>query len=145
MNIEIIQTPLNIQIYGFSGVAMNKDYAGTAFALSGKMWEVVKGNGIKNKGQNIWVYESNERVFAGVELDSEQEEHPLLECKSIVLEKYAYFKHIGSYRLIKQVGQRMIEEIKHQGFETSLPYVEIYGHWNNDESKLETELLMSLK
>jgi hypothetical protein len=39
----------------------------------------------------------------------------------------------------------MTDEIKRRGFETTLPYVEIYGHWNNDESKLETELLMCLK
>ena len=39
----------------------------------------------------------------------------------------------------------MNEEIKSRGLETTLPYVEIYGHWNSDETKLETELLMSLK
>jgi hypothetical protein len=39
----------------------------------------------------------------------------------------------------------MKDEIKIKGFEASLPYVEIYGHWTNDESKLETELLMCLK
>lgn len=144
MEIEIIEKPFNIEIYGFSGTAWNKDYAGTAFKLSGKMWEVVKGNGIKNKGQNIWVYDTNERVFTGIETLEPQEENSPLEHKTISLDKYAYFKHIGSYSLIKQMGQSMIEEIKHKGFETSLPYIEIYGHWNNDESKLETELIMSL-
>jgi len=68
-----------------------------------------------------------------------------LEHKTILLDKYAYFKHIGSYSVIKQVGQNMISEIKQKGYETSLPYIEIYGHWNNDESKLETELIMSLQ
>jgi hypothetical protein len=38
----------------------------------------------------------------------------------------------------------MKDEIKQRGFETALPYIEIYGHWTNDESKLETELLMSV-
>jgi hypothetical protein len=57
MNIEIIDTSFDINIYGFSGIAFNKDYAGTAFKLSGKMWQVIKDAGIKNKGQNIWVYE----------------------------------------------------------------------------------------
>lgn len=145
MNIEIIEKPFNMEIYGFSGTAWNKDYAGTAFKLSGKMWEVVKGNGIKNKGQNIWVYDTNERVFAGVEIDEPQKENSPLEHKTILLNKYAYFKHIGSYSLIKQMGQRMNEEITRKGFETSLPYVEIYGHWNKDESKLETELIMNLR
>jgi len=144
MRIEIIEKPLNLDIYGFSGTARNKDYAGTAFKLSGKMWEIVKGNGIKNKGKNIWVYDTNESVFAGVEIDEPQDGNSLLERKTILLDKYAYFKHIGPYSLIKQMGQSMIEEIKQKGFETSLPYIEIYGHWNSDESKSETELIMSL-
>jgi len=145
MDIEIINKPFNIDIYGFSGTALNKDYAGTAFKLSGKMWQVVKDNGIKNKGKNIWIYDTNESVFAGIEIEEPYKERWALEHKNILLNKYAYFKHIGPYSLIKQVGQRMIEEIKNKGLETKLPYIEIYGHWNNDESKLETELLMSLK
>ena len=39
----------------------------------------------------------------------------------------------------------MIDELKKKGFETDLPYIEIYGHWTNNETELETELLMSLK
>ena len=145
MNVEIIDKPFSIDIYGFSGKAINKDYAGTAFKLSGKMWQIVKENGIKNKGKNIWVYDINESVFAGIEIDEQQKDKATLEHKSILLKKYAFFKHIGPYSLIKQEGQRMNEEIKNKGFETTLPYIEIYGHWNNDESKLETELLMSLQ
>src|SRR6185295_14818625 len=129
MHIEIIDTPFNIDIYGFSGTASNKDYTGTAFKLTGKMWQVIKGNGIKNKGQNIWVYDTNESVFAGVEIVEPQKNNSSLEHKNIMLKKYAYFKHVGSYSLIKQVGQGMIEEIKRKGFETTLPYIEIYGHW----------------
>ena len=145
MNVEIISTPLRLDICGFSGVAINKDYAGTAFKLSGKMWETVKANNLKNKGMNIWVYEPNEMVFAGVELDNIPERDIGLEQKNISLAKYAYKKHFGPYNLIKQVGLNMQNELKNKGFETCLPYIEIYGHWTNDETKLETELLLSLK
>ena len=68
-----------------------------------------------------------------------------LELKSITLLKYAYYRHIGPYSLIKQAGQNMTDELKSKGYETILPYIEIYGHWTNDETKLETELVMSLK
>ena len=144
MQIEIIEKPLTLDLHGFSGNAWNKDYAGMAFKLSGKMWEVVKGGGIKNKGKNIWVYDANESVFAGVELDEPAQDNSLLERKTIVLEKYAYFKHVGPYNLIKHSGLAMIEEIGHQGLKTVLPSIEIYGHWDKDESKLETELIMRL-
>jgi len=145
MHVEIIEKELHLSLHGFSGTAMNKDYSGTALTLMGKMWEAVKSNKLKNKGLNIWVYEPNEKVFAGVELIDIPEPGTGLEQKNIKLTKYAYFKHIGPYSLIKQAGQKMNEELRSRGFETILPYIEIYGHWESDETKLETELLMSLK
>ena len=36
MDVEIINKELSINIYGFSGVALNKDYKGTAFKLMDK-------------------------------------------------------------------------------------------------------------
>ncbi len=144
MNLEIVTEPLRLDIYGFSGIAINKDYTGTAFKLMGKMWQTVKSNNLKNKGLNVWVYEQGEKVFAGVELTAIPEHSIGLEQKNISLTKYAYYKHIGSYNLIKQVGQNMRDELKSKGFETILPYIEIYGHWTEDETKLETELLMNI-
>jgi len=63
---EIVNDPLTLDIYGFSGIAANKDYAGTAFRLMDKMWQIVKSNNLENKGLNIWVYEQDQNVFAGV-------------------------------------------------------------------------------
>jgi effector-binding domain-containing protein len=145
MNIEIINIPLTLDVYGFSGAALNKDYAGTAFQLMDKMWKIVKGTSLKHKGLNIWIYEPDEMVFVGVELEETSPPATGLEQKSITLEKYAYCKHIGPYHLIKQTGQAMRDELKSKGLETTLPYIEIYGHWTNDETKLATELLMCLK
>ncbi|MFT3912161.1 MAG: hypothetical protein QM737_22230 [Ferruginibacter sp.] len=145
MPIEIITESLKLNIYGFPGIASNGDHKGTAFKLMDKMWQVVKSNALSNKGKNIWIYEQANAVFAGVELDSVPGTDIKLEHKSLVLEKYAYYKHIGPYHLIQQVGKFMNDEISKKGFEVALPYVEIYGHWSNDESKLETELIMCLK
>ena len=145
MSLEIINTSLSLNIYGFSGIAVNKDYTGTAFKLMDKMWQIVKSKNIKNKGLNIWVYEEDQRVFAGVELTDILNQDTGLEEKSITLLKYAYYKHIGPYQLIRQAGQKMTGELKEKGYETILPYIEIYGHWTNDETKLETGLLMSIK
>lgn len=145
IDIEIINQTLNLNLHVFSGTALNKDYAGTAFKLMDKMWQTIKSEGLKHKGLNIWVYEPHEKIFAGVELEEIPKHKTGLEQKSIALKKYASFKHIGSYSLTKQVGQNMATELKNKGFETELPYIEIYGHWTNDETKLETELLMCLK
>ena len=142
MNIEIISKPLVIDIYGFSGQANNKNYVAKAFQLSDKMWQIVKKYELKNKGNNIWVYENNDHVFAGVELEVENTVN--LEHKNISLNKYAYYKHIGPYNLISESGKRMKQELQKEGISTCLPYIEIYGHWTKDETKLETELFMCL-
>src|SRR6267378_562924 len=112
MKVEISNKNFTLDIFGFSGIAVNKDYTGTAFKLMDKMWQTVKSKNIKNKGINIWVYEQNEKVFAGVELNDIPEHNTGLEQKNITLTKYAYYKHIGSYNLIKQVGQNVRDELK---------------------------------
>ena len=145
MNIDIITTDLRLTMYGFSGTAVNKDYVGKVFELMDKMWQAVKSNGLENKGKNIWVYEPDDKVFAGVEVDDTPQQDTGMEQKNIHLSKYAYYKHIGPYQLIKQSGENMTSELKNRGFEIISPYIEIYGHWTNDESKLETELIMAIE
>lgn len=109
------------------------------------MWETIKSNNIKNKGKNIWVYDSNKEVFAGVELEATPQASFGLEHKQIILKKYAHFIHIGSYKLLPEVGNSISKALKSLGLEKAFPYIEIYGHWTNDEAKLETELLFNLK
>jgi|SRR5450432_712310 len=145
MKVEIINKIFTLDIYGFTGVAINKDYTRTAFQLMDKMWQTVKAKELKNKGSNIWVYEPNEKIFAGIEFYDLPNQDTGLEHKAINLIKYAYYKHVGPYNLIKQAGRNMRDQLKNKGFESSFPYIEIYGHWTNDETKLETELLMCLK
>ena len=145
MGLKIENQPFYLNIYGFSGTAVNKDYAGTAFKLMDKMWQTVRSNNLKNKGLNIWIYEPGERVFAGVELTENPQSNSGLEQKRINLSKYARYKHVGPYNLIKEAGKNMREELIRKGYETTDPYIEIYGHWKQDETKLETELLMGLK
>jgi len=140
---EIIDKELQFTASGFSGLAGEKDYCETAFTLMDKMWPVVRSEGLKHKGMNIWVFEAGEQVFAGVELENPNTD-TALEQKVISLPKYAYYKHIGPYNLIKQAGDNMRNELHAQGIKTTFPYIEIYGHWTDDESKLETELIMAL-
>ena len=145
MNIEIINKILELEVYGFSSIAINKDYVGTAFQLMDKMWKTVKSNHLEHQGHNIWIYEDNEKVFAGVQLTNIPKSDIDLQQKKVTLTKYAYYKHIGPYNIIKPFGQAMIAKIKNKGFEVTNPYIEIYGHMTMDETKLETELFMSLK
>ena len=82
------------------------------------------------------MYESGDKVFAGVELQEIPENDFGLEKKTIHLNKYARCKHIGAYKLIKNTGEKINLELKNKGYEVLLPYIEIYGHWTPDETKL---------
>ncbi|MDP9081707.1 MAG: GyrI-like domain-containing protein [Bacteroidota bacterium] len=144
MKIEIINTALKLDISGFSGIAADKDYAKTAFSLMDKMWPVIRSKGLKHKGLNIWLYEDHYKVFAGVELEDYSITDTGLERKTILLPKYAYYKHIGPYSQLKQAGNNLQIELRRMGLRPGLPFIEIYGHWTNDETKLETELLMTV-
>jgi hypothetical protein len=95
---------------------------------------VVKGKGLKNEGKNVWVYESDHLVFAGVELIPPISNETGLEVIEISLKKYAYYKHVGPYHLIKQAGQQMNQTLEQMGEKSALPYIEIYGHWTPDEN-----------
>jgi hypothetical protein len=68
----------------------------------------------------------------------------LLIHKTVSLPKYAYYKHIGPYSELKTTYKAAREEFKKAGIQTGLPSIEIYGHWTNDPSKLETEVLWSI-
>jgi len=144
MDIEIKEN-LTLNIHGFGGTVVNKAFVDTAFKLMNKMWEIVKGNKIANKGLNVWVYEGSTKLFAGVELEETPPANTGVEFKNIELAKYAYYKHVGPYQHIGRSGDRVVAELKERGIATTNVYIEIYGHWDNDESKLETELIWEVR
>lgn len=108
-----------------------------------RMWQIVRSNGIKNHGKNVWIYEPGDRIFAGVQLE-EEGEVASLERKKVSLPRYARCTHVGPYKRIPSTGNAMRAEIKGMGLVPGLPYIEIYGHWTSDESTLETELLIAI-
>ena len=144
MEVEIINKELRLHLYGFAGFVSDKDYVSTIFKLTDKMWQVVKAESLKNFGKNIWVYEYDEKVFAGVELQEIPKQESGLELKTIKLNNYGYYKHIGAYTELKEAGEKMKSALKNKGYTVTFPYIEIYGHWTADETKLETELFMNL-
>lgn len=145
MNIQTITNPLNFVVYGLSAKAVNKDYMETAFRFSGKMWETIKQRGWKNQGKNVWMYEADDMVFTGVELDEVPADAAPLECRLVRVSTYAYYKHTGPYQGLKKAGLQMRQEILAAGHKLIAPYIEIYGHWNSDANKLETELIMAIE
>ncbi|MHA4810452.1 GyrI-like domain-containing protein [Flavitalea flava] len=140
-----IKENFNLALYGITGVATNRNWAATGMMLMNKMWQQVKANNLEHKGINIWVYEEGDKMFAGVELMTPPPPGTELELKQVRMTGYVYYKHIGPYNKIAEACSRLQEELRQEGIKTHLPYLEIYGHWTENPSQLETEILWSLK
>lgn len=139
-----IRKDFTISLYGFSGVAEREDWAGTGKSLMDRLWKEVRSRKLPNKGLNVWVYEEGNRLFTGVELTAPPPAGSPLEVKTVSLPRYAYYKHVGPYTEMKSTYEAAREEFRRVGIQARLPYLEIYGHWTEDPTKLETELLWSI-
>jgi len=104
----------------------------------------IREKSIQQNGINVVVYDPDGTLFAGVEMSEADAATSGLASKNVKLSTYAYFKHIGAYSQLYDTYAKMSEELKRMGLKPTLPLVEIYGHWTDDESKLETEILHSL-
>ncbi|MGQ7887605.1 GyrI-like domain-containing protein [Paenibacillus sp. WC2504] len=135
-----------VTLFGFSKTHdQQKRYSDTIFELLDKIWKEVREKGLSYKGTNHVVYENGHHIFAGIELVLPPNEDSLLEKKDVILEKYAYCKHIGPYSELDKTYESIRAKVKASGDIHELPLMEVYGHWNEDETKLETEIFYNLK
>jgi hypothetical protein len=143
MNIEI-REDLTFRLYGLSGVVHNFKYGETGVGLMNKMGDIVEKHRLPGKGINIWIYDSRERMFTGVEMATEPKDTFGLEVKDIVFKKYAWYKHLGPYELLYSANEKMREELQRRNLKYGPPFAEIYGHHHPDVQKLETEIIYTL-
>ena len=109
------------------------------------MWKEIGAKGLKHRGFSHWVYDDRDILFTGVELEGPPDTETELALREIELSKYAYRKHIGPYSLLSKVHAEMHRELKSLGIEFRYPSIEKYGHFTEDESKLETDVFIAIK
>jgi effector-binding domain-containing protein len=146
MQPEIRTVPVNYTLYGRSlRHDRAKRYGEEIISLLNLVWPVIKSKGIANDGLNRVVFDADDTLFAGIVLTGElSPDTGNLERKTVQLTRYAVWKHVGPYQLLPSVGSAMTKAITGMGLRTGWPMVEVYGHWNNDESKLETETFVAI-
>ncbi len=100
------------------------------------------------KNRNHWnqslVYLPGSQIFTGVELKDAGGEFGTLERLEVSLERYARYLHVGPYSAVGAIWPQFISALKQRGEVLQYPNVEIYGHWDADEAKCETTLLIGL-
>ena len=152
MTPEIRTTPLEYTIVGHSlRHDPAKGYGEEIMSLLGRVWSVIKSKDITSDGLNRVAYDGDGTVFAGVVLTGDERQTLAiadaagLEQKPIRLSRYVVWKYVGPYHLIAATGAAMTKALEAQGLRTGWPMVEVYGHWTNDESKLETETFVAIR
>jgi RNA polymerase sigma factor (sigma-70 family) len=145
MAITIIDQPFSRTLYGVSGRHEDgKPYGPEIIALLNQVWAAVGAAKIRTTGINHVRYYADGTMFAGVEVPGDAA-GLALERREIAFTRYAYFKHVGFYAKIAESTQRLRAEIERRGLHNEDGGMEIYGHYNPDESKAETELLYPVR
>jgi len=146
MELTIMNQGRTFELYGYSKIHdPNKSYGQEIIELLDRVWPEVRSKGYSHAGINHVVYDADGALFAGIGLLSPPDAESSLQKREWILQKYASYTHIGPYSLLGAAHSSIQSTLKASGESYMLPTLEIYGHWNEDESKLETEILYTLQ
>lgn len=111
-----------------------------------RMWGEIGAKKLPHLGVNHMIYDRNGVVIAGVELKPEAAEiEHNLQVFTVTLGMHAYCKHIGPYDRLCDAYDRIHAAAAEAGLKETHPGIEVYGHWDEDISKLETEIYQSVE
>lgn len=147
MQIEIIDQPFQVLLFGFGGEIAGGDIPTTGKRLMDKMWNEIQAAGIKTQGINHWVYLPQSRMFSGVQAIQAVEEVEslgVLEKLEVRLGRHLRYVHRGEYSKLPQVWKELMVLLNDRGLRPTLPNLEVYGHWNPDPAQCETTILIGL-
>lgn len=141
MNPEIRTNELSAVLSGASTPHDSKKcYGDEIKKLLDHVLGIIRGRSIANKGINWVIYDAG-ALFARAELIPAEMEVSGLERRVVRLGRHAYWKHVGPYQLLGETCAAMKKSVEVQGLRPGAPLIEIYGHWNEDPAKLETEIV----
>jgi hypothetical protein len=145
MDVEIIETPIRFLLCGLEAPVQNNSFGEVGMKLMTEMWDVVKVSRTATTGINHWVYLPGNRMFVGVELLPDSQGPQPLEPLAFELQRYLRHVHVGSYQALPAKWASLKSELAGRGEMICSPSLEIYGHHCDDQSKLETTILIGLQ
>lgn len=145
MEITLVETPWTKLLLGQAGRHDRaRSYGDEIRELLNPVWESVRRDQLAVTGINHVFYGEQDEIFCGVEFKGEPRPVSGLELRRIVIDRYLYYRHTGPYEQIPDAYARMRAEAGRRGEAPVSRSLEIYGHWNEDPGKLETEILIGL-
>lgn len=141
----IIEQSFRIRLVGKRGTVVGSAYGETGRKLMGEMWSAIKSQRISNRGINHWVYLPGDEMFTGVELTHSTDKVEGLEHLDVELPRYLRAVHVGPYAGLPQAWAELKAHIEQSGERSTGTGMEIYAHWLQDETRLETIILLGLQ
>jgi effector-binding domain-containing protein len=110
------------------------------------VWAHIRGHNIEGHGHNVVMYRNHgNELTAGVEVPSDTPEPPApLVLATTPRGRAVCVRHVGPYSGIPQAVQQLFAFCGEQHLEPVEPTWEVYGDWNEDESKLVTDIYVSI-
>jgi hypothetical protein len=144
MNLEFASVPFQVTLLGYGGMIKDGIVHASAKPLMDRMWKKVQDRQFKTTGINHWVYLPDSMIFIGIELKEPTTAVGMLETLNVSLARYAMYLHVGPYSTLGAIWPQLMYALKNLDEKPLYPNLEIYGHWNADETKCETTILISL-
>jgi effector-binding domain-containing protein len=145
VRIETVQSRLIATARGEIG---KDNLLDVAFPLSRLAWDFLKAHPeIPGTGTNIWCYRLDCQTWmveAGAEVLEEFEGEGPIACSKTPAGQVAVTKHVGPYSGIQDAHGAIRAWAETNNWGLLGPNWEVYGHRQEDESKLETEVYYSL-
>jgi effector-binding domain-containing protein len=129
-------------------IAAVRDTA-TSATLSAKItgspvWDFLRRHGIRSGGHNVVVYRATGRRDFDVEIGADVmepfEASEGVICSATPAGLAVVVRHIGPYSKLPQAYSAALAWCSQNGYRTAGVSWEIYGHWNDDPSRLETDV-----
>lgn len=111
-----------------------------------KVWAFLRANQVPNSGLNVFLYHHPERmgdamkIDFGVQVTNRFEDQEEVKCVETPSGNVAQTIHIGPYTRLGEAHGAIHQWCKANQRQIAGYSWEIYGHWNNDPSKLETTI-----
>jgi effector-binding domain-containing protein len=118
-------------------------------ALLDGPWAFLRAHpGLRTDGHNVAIYRNNANggsIEVGVQVLHPFEETALVVCSATPGGRVARAAHYGPYDQLGAAHDAVMAWCREHGHETTMPFWEIYGDWDDDPAKLRTDVLYLLK
>jgi effector-binding domain-containing protein len=121
----------------------------TAKILGSPVWNYIRANGIRSGGHNVVVYFPTGTEEFGVEIGADVlaafEGGDNVFCSATPAGMAATTRHVGPYSRLSEAHTALVAWCKEHRHQRTGVSWEVYGHWNDDPAKLETDIFLQVK